>query len=292
MINPTTAACTPRSLPGVLASAIATIRWPLDAATHPPLQLKALPDLVPAGRSGCCRLDPTHPLAAPQLPATLQELFPEEDVDDDAAANDQRAFGVISTALILLGHGLADEAHSLVTPYSWPSEIHFNHGRVRYAETGPAARAFASHAHSLVHRHEAFHVGEFGMQGWQNANYWSNAAAAAGQGGGRDELPHADLFRCVSQVVKEYQDTCPGAKAWALEHQIRPDSTHYFESRAVHELCAQAMRQSEEKKTDDDQFRSFAERVAETELRVLLAHSLQRAGFGDWNVDTVVANRA
>jgi len=284
MKNPSTTACTRRPLPGVLASAIATIRWPLDAAHHPPLQLKALPDLVvPAapGHSGGCRLDPTHPLAAPQLAATLQELFPE----DGGVDGDQRAFGIISTALVLLGHGFADEAHSLVTPYSWPDEIHFNHGRVRFAETSLAARTFASYTHSFVHRHEAFHVGEFGMQGWQNANYWSNAAA---QAGALDELPHEDLFRCVSQVVEEYKDICPDAKAWALDHQIRPDSTYYFESRAVHELCAKAMKQSEEK---DDHFRSFAERVAETELRVMLAHSLQRAGFDYCNVDSVVANR-
>ena len=109
MKNPTTT-ISRRPLPGVLASAIATIRWPLDLAHHPPLHLKALPDLPTGEDRRGCRFDSTHPLAAPQLPHTLDELF-HENCDD----NDQRAFGTIATALVLLGHGHADEAHSLVT---------------------------------------------------------------------------------------------------------------------------------------------------------------------------------
>ena len=273
MKTPSSSAVLKRPLPGVLASAIATIRWPLDAASHPPLHLKPLAELpIAAGR-----LDPAHSLSTQRLTGTLQELFPDS---DDGCDSEERAFGIISTALVLLGHGMPDEAHSLITPYSWPDDIHFNHGPVRYGQSSAAVRSYASYAHSFVHRHEAYHVGEFGMQGWQNANYWSNAAAA-----GPNELPHADLFHCVSKVVDEHKD-CDGARRWATEHEIYPDSAHYFESRAVHQLCAQAM-----KPTSSNECRSFAERVSETELRVFLAHSLQRAGFADCDVDTIISNR-
>ena len=175
-------------------------------------------------------------------------------------------------------------------PYSWPEAVHFNHGPVRYLETSPVARMYAAYTHSLVHRYEAFHTGEFGMPGWQNANYWSNAAASP-SGAVLNELPHDDLFRCVSRVVLDFKETCSKAETWALDHQIRTDSKYYFESRAVHELCAKAMKPAFEQ--EDKNFCSFAERVAETELRVLLAHSLERAGFTDdsCSVDAVLANR-
>jgi hypothetical protein len=293
----------PHQIPAVLASAIASIRWPLDAASHPPLHLKPLDQLQEIrkreqqqdGIAIATRLDPSHPLATSSLPLTLQELFPESDLKDDDEHNGRsRHFGVVSTALILLGHGLVDEAHSLVTPYSWPEDMHFNHGPVLYHTVNTAVQTYATYAHSLVHRHEGFHTGEFGMQGWQNANYWSNAVMKSQ---GLDDLPHADLFRHISKIV--VANTVVGSttngnsgdmdriRQWADQHNMRADSNYYFDSRAVHELCACAMQDDDDASTIS-RFRSFAERVAETELRVVLGHALQRAGF-DCSIEDVVS---
>jgi hypothetical protein len=81
-----------------------------------------------------------------------------------------------------------------------------------------------------------------------------------------NHLPHQQL---VSEVRKLVQAE-PGASSWTQQHLQDDD---FFESRAVHELCANVLR-------GDEDLREFAEQVAETEVRVLLGHALQKAGFG------------
>jgi hypothetical protein len=49
-----------------------------------------------------------------------------------------------------------------------------------------------------------------------------------------------------------------------------------WDARCVHELCARVLRQSSPR---DENVRDFAERVAETEIRILLSQTLRRAGF-------------
>lgn len=183
-----------RPLPPFFASAIDSIRWPLAPADHPPLHFRSLEELEALPRTN--RLDPAHPLATKQLRKTLDELFGN---DDDESAH----FGYIATALVVLGHGLVDEAHSLVTPFSWPDEIHFNHGPVRYHKVSPSIRTYATYTHCLVHRYETDHIGEFGMTGWANANFWGNAVMNSP---GLDTLPHEALFERLSGLVDATQD--------------------------------------------------------------------------------------
>jgi hypothetical protein len=154
-------------------------------------------------------------------------------------------------------------------------------------------------------------VGEFGMVGFQNGNFWSNAVAKSP---GVDSLPHADLLSHVGKLAEEedYRD-CPLVQEWCNHHGIMANeqesqlassssfsssssSWPFFESRAVHQLCATVLQQQLQKSSsttstsndmdqDKRQLKEFAEQVAESEIRILLAHSLERAGFGQ--VDTM-----
>jgi hypothetical protein len=92
------------------------------------------------------------------IPGTIEQLFPRrlgipaaggnDDQDDD----DQRYyFGLISMALILLGHGYTDECHNLITPLSWPDDIHFAYGPSVYTQVSPAVRSYATYVHCLVY---------------------------------------------------------------------------------------------------------------------------------------------
>ena len=207
------------------------------------------------------------------LPDSLEGLFPA------TKDTDHRHFGLISMALLFLGHGLTDEAHDIVTPLSWPDDTHFGYGPSIYSQVSPSAKSYATYVHCLVHRREAFNVGEFGMIGFSNANYWSNAVLNSP---GVDSLPHQDLWKEIGQLTRE-NDSIPGVKEWCQNHGFlqQSDDSTFFESRAVHELCATVL------KGNNPELQDFAERVAETEVRVLLAHALQNAGY-DCDVSTLL----
>jgi hypothetical protein len=74
--------------------------------------------------------------------------------------------------------------------------------------------------------------------------------------------------------------TSPRIKEWCEKHGFTQESIHhpsfYFESRAVHQLCAAVL---QEGGTEDTSFREFAEQVVKSEIRVLLVHALQQAGY-------------
>jgi hypothetical protein len=166
------------------------------------------------------------------------------------------------------------------------------------------------------HGQEAFHVGEFGMVGFQNGNFWSNAVAASP--GVLDSLPHAELLSHVAKLADEDYPDCPSVQEWCSRHGISTkeksrlaassfssssSSRPFFESRVVHQLCATVLQQQQQQQqqkstntgstTDVDkdklQLKEFAEQVAESEVRILLAHALERAGFGQ--VDTMLHRR-
>ena len=236
-------------LPPVLASAIPSIRWPLGASSYPPLHYESLESLKTLRESPA--LDLLH-----DLPSTVDSLFTPSDAD-------KRHFGIVATALILIGNGFTDECHNIITPLSWPDDIYFAHGPSVYAHVSAEARAYATYVHSLVHRKEAFNVGEFGMMGFANANYWSRAVSKSP---GVNLLPYKHL---VSEIRALAALSSVEAQAWVTLHV--PDDL-FLESRAIHELCANALRKT-------TPLRDFAERVAETEVRVLLAHALQKAGY-------------
>jgi hypothetical protein len=229
-------------------------------------------------QSDLLRLPPSHELVS-NLPFTLEELFPPEDDPES------RYFGLLSVALILLGNGLTDEAHNIITPMSWPQDSHFGFGPSVYNTVSPTAKSFATYVHCLVHRREAFNMGEFGMMGWQNANYWSNAV---NQSTGANDLPHAEWYQQVGKAVAEFQPHS-SVQNWAVYHEMLEDTNVYFESRAVHQLCATVLQQAG-RENADGKLQEFAERVAETELRVLLARALQHAGY-KCSLDQILESR-
>ena len=245
-------------LPQILSAALPGIRWPLRMEA-PPLHFRSLGDMKEI-RSGTL---PDLELFQ-DVPASLETLFPLRDTEKEI-----RHFGSVAIALLLLGHGLTDECHDLVTPLSWPDDIHFAHGPSVYDQVSPSAGAYASYVHGLVHRKEAFHRGEFGMVGFQNANYWSNAASSSP---GVDSLPHADLYRGIISVAREFAEHEP-VQTWCSQHL--EDTASVFDARMLHQLCANVQKQNRR----DEKMRKFAEQAVESEIRVLLTHTLRKAGF-------------
>jgi len=192
------------------------------------------------------------------IPAAIATLTANAESENDETYH----FGLISLSLLLIGHGLTDECHNLVTPLSWPDDIHFAHGPSVYHQATPAVQAYASYVHCLVHRNEAFHVGEFGMMGFQNANYWSNAAHRSSAA---HELPFSAMRQAVSALCQDKNDK------WC-ERLLPADGS--WDSRPVHQLCATVLRDP-----TNDRLRMFAEDVVKAEIRCLLQETLRRAGF-------------
>ena len=248
-------------LPGALAAALPSIRWPLDVESCPPLYFEPL-NKMKTIREKFPQSTPLDSILS-GLPESLESLLPSEN-------EETRHFGLVSMALLFLGHGLTDEAHDIVTPLSWPEDTHFGYGPSVYSHVSPSARSYATYVHCMVHRREAFNRGEFGMVGFSNADYWSNAVLNSP---GVDTLPHQDLWNEIGPLVRQSL-SIPGVKVWYEWHDLlSKEKKPFFESRAVHALCLDALRRSEPDLQD------FAERVAETELRILLGHALQNAGY-------------
>jgi hypothetical protein len=169
---------------------------------------------------------------------------------------------------VLLGNGFADEAHSLVTPLSWPTKL--PHGYGEPVTASPSAEALASHTHALVHRREAFNVGEYGQDGFKNSDFWiSNAFRSVWA----DSLPLKRTAKAILEIAKGN----PAAEAWCHENSVTDETAALgdWDPRTLNELCRRVMREDE----DAAQLRGFAERAAEMELRVLLSHTLKCAGY-------------
>ena len=247
-------------LPLPITSAIASIRWPLSEPALPmyyePLtSLRTLrqPNAIP----------PTlKPII--DIPSTINDLITLNN-------NDESRDNIITAlALIFLGNGMGDEAHDLITPLSWSEDTYFG-GPTLCSEAEDAVVSMASYVHSLVHRKEGFAQGEFGMIGYQNANYWANAARA------RDDIAFIPYKEIRDSVLEASTEFGPEAENWCRQ-RIVEEGGHddcYWETRALHELCARVS-------TDDsisNELKEFAERAAEVELRVLLRCSLKRAGY-------------
>jgi hypothetical protein len=183
-------------LPTIFSSAIPNISWPLGPDSSPPLYFESLEELKGRRQS---RGSPLEPWLV-DLPGTVDLLFPlPSSLGEDGDSLDRRHFGLISMGLVLIGHGNTDECHDLVTPLSWPEDIHFAHGPSVYSTVSSSAKAFATYTHSLVHRREAFHVGEFGMVGFGNADFWSNAVQGSP---GVGTLPHQAQFCKRQRVIR------------------------------------------------------------------------------------------
>ena len=256
------------TLPNIFASAINTIEWPLGPNSSPPLHLTSLEELkcLRKAKSAGGSQSPLDELVA-NVPEAVESWFPLDDGDSD-----RRHFGQIATALLLIGHGYTDECHNLVTPLSWPDDIYFAYGPSQYSQVSPAARAYASYTHCLVHRREAFNMGEFGMMGFTNGNFWSNAVKTSP---GVDLLPHQELHASVQELSTQEFGGNTQVQEWCQDHGFVPGhGDSFFESRAVHQLCATVLRDG-----SNTELTTFAEKVAASEVRILLLHALRRAGY-------------
>lgn len=253
----------------------------MGLSSCPPLYFETL-ETMRAVRAKAGVVDDDHPLSAlaRDVPGALDTLFP---LDGD---DRRRHAGTVAVALLLLGHGLTDECHDLVTPLSWPDDVHFAHGPSTYDRVDPDARWYSTYAHCLVHRREAFHAGEFGMVGFSNADFWSNAAHAR-----TAEGPDAsDARREITARVRALAAASPSAEATEWARSVlgdEDDEPYLLDSRDAHRLCARVLRAGND---GDRSLRDFAERVAETELRVLLGRVLRMAGY-DVDADFVAECR-
>lgn len=266
------------ALPPIIASAVQKIRWPLGPSSCPPLYLLPLRKLAEIRseskkQSGHREMTPIDTIVS-NIPAVISVLAP------DGVPDEQRHHSIIALSLLLLGHGFTDEAHALVSPLSWPDETPFgygkNLGRDLYSLVSPSVLSIATYTHSLVHRREAFNAGEFGMVGFSNANYWTNAAIGSR---GASTLPYREIREAVIGVAMGND----AAESWYRECQERAvdeddEEEEYWESRALHELCGRVMRPKEDD-SEAGSLKEFAELAAEAELRVLLRHALRHAGY-------------
>lgn len=197
------------------------------------------------------------------IAGTVASLTPPE------PTSDQQQNAALSVALLLLGHGYTDECHDLVTPLSWGDDTHFGGPSLRSSASAPVISS-ASYVHSLVHRREAHNVGEYGMSGFSNANYWSSAAHSSS---GAATLPYGEMRRAILEASEQFGQK---AREWCQERIVQEggDDTDYWESRALHELCAQVSHDGADEKS-----REFAETACALELKVLLRHCLEGAGY-------------
>jgi hypothetical protein len=182
-----------RVLPCSIVDAIKTLRWPLEAHSSSPMRYQTLEDLANSSHSAL--ILPTGEDVLSTV-ASLKPSMSDVDTDHENANNtdedDSEAWARIATALILLGHGYADEAHNLVGPLSFPEELPYFHVNVHGPPVSCTADALAaaSLTHCLVHRREGPHVGEFGRTGFENANFWAGAVLRSG---GEESLPLAEI---------------------------------------------------------------------------------------------------
>jgi len=214
------------------------------------------------------------------VPGTISSLFKSS---DDQLPQIQYDYTILSLSVCLLGHGYVDEAHALVTPYSWPEEIYTSYGPVRYSNSDAGVVSVATYIHSLVHRREGWNIGELGMIGWANADYW-------GASWSRPYLQQADLQKQwkgpiagVQSAIYDLATKNAAGMDWLtqnlpeLANENESNRELSWDPRALHRLCAQATKDDGETASDD--LIDFAEKAVEAELHAILNHCVTLAGF-------------
>jgi len=163
-----------------------------------------------------------------------------ENVQEIASA---RYYTTLSLALVLLGNGLADEAHDLITPLSWNQDTYFG-GPTMVAQVDGSVIAVASYAHSLIHRREGFAQDEFAMMGYQNAQYWMNALDARRNSLPADggvsatvlPLPFEQVQDAIGMISKNFGSK---AESWCQQRLLKHGMIGCcWDPRFLHELSA------------------------------------------------------
>lgn len=266
------------------ASTIANVRFQLDVRSSPPLHFQPLDSMTKIRQQSLVEASPSTTLdelvhTPGALSMIVQDLTTVKTTAGTHSTEEAGRFGQIALALLLLGHGYTDECHNLITPLSWPDDVYFAAGPSVYNEMAPDVQAFATYTHCLVHRKEAFNVGEFGMVGFANANYWSNAVQRLE---GVSALPHAEWHTQMTQLGSKPEfSKNPLIQAWCRQHGFVPKRTtpYYFDSKALHGLCATVIKAAETNDPDRASLKLFAEQAVASEIRILLNKALERAGI-------------
>ena len=269
--------------PHPFLSSTASLRWPLrnPATSMPPMHYRR-PEEMTDLRMKSATESTTQQAQnnwMNNVPETISTIFNK---DDTGFSQLQYDYTIPPLAILLLGHNYTDEAHSLVTPYSWPEEIYTSYGPVRYTTSDSGVVSVATYIHSLVHRKEGWNVGELGMVGWSNADYWGNAWR-------RPFMQHDDLQVYWKEPIAEIQTAIrnltkdhPAGREWCSQHlpeilEMESNSELSWDPRGLHGLCAQVTKDDGENVNED--LLVFAEKAVEAELRVLLAQCVRLAGY-------------
>jgi len=262
-----------RPLPPFIAAAVAGLCWPLSPSEQPPLFFEPLERMQSIRAAASTQ--PSSSTAAAAIAANVLgaiQLLSDTNTTNTGVpttiTTNQEYLARVAIALLLLGHGYTDEAHDLVSPLSWPRETPFSYGPPVALEKADSI-AVAAYTHALVHRREGRNASEFGLTGHQNANYWTGASLRSG---GEEMLPRAEVHAAVNAAAAKAANTATeeAAVAWCRETAAQsPD----WEPRFLNELCVSVTM------GQDTLLKDFAEQAAVAELKVLLAHVLQSAGF-------------
>ena len=121
------------------------MHWSLDDC--PPLYFQSLQEMKNVRAQSSSSSSSLDFLVHENVGDVAAQLFGTVDDEDD---DDSLYFGWIALALILLGNGWTDECHNLITPLSWPDDIHFAHGPSLYETVSPDVQTLATYVHSLV----------------------------------------------------------------------------------------------------------------------------------------------
>jgi len=132
--------------------------------------------------------------------------------------------------------GEADVCHNLITPLSWGEETPFGYGPSLVESTDPTVAALATYAHALVHRWEGHRRGEFGMVGYDNANFWGRATIARGDRGRR--VPFAEVRSAVRDAAERSGDAALSwFDDWIVGDLGEERTGECWDPRALNELC-------------------------------------------------------
>lgn len=208
-------------------------------------------------------------LRAPKL-STGEGIFATVSLlrrNSPVAAEDtsKECWAQIAVALILLGHGFCDEAHNLVGPLSFPTQLPYFHRSA--ATASPPSReieAAASLTHCLVHRREGPHTSEFGMTGFANSDFWAGAALRF-----PDDLPLDEINGRLTLIAGAGAD----ATQWIQTAQKNFVGCAW-DPRPLTALCEKVLQQQ-----PGHPMQPFAELAALTELKVLMKHALGKLGY-------------
>lgn len=275
-------------VPLPISTAIASIQWKLSNPSSPmyyePIEslktLRHTKDIPPV----------LGPIIYRGIYETIDDLTLSAVDGDDNNFSYKKYNLMLALGLILLGNGYIDEAHDLITPLSWSEDTYFG-GPTMVPQAEVSVVAIASYAHSLLHRREGYAMGEFGMIGYHNAKYWSNAALSASQKLEKDSsfvYPSRKLKEEILRLSHQYGSE---AELWCREHigNIGEEvhENHSWDPRVLHDLAAKVSKGD----CVSQELLRFAESTCEIELRLLLEYCLECAGYDAVDVFQTWSNK-